>query len=100
MSRKLKKCQICNEMVEDIYETNSGVEACGDCFADDFLETFDENEDDFIFENAKWEVVKPETKPITIRLNVIDIERAKKLAKEKNMPYQTLLKEIIHKNLA
>jgi predicted DNA binding CopG/RHH family protein len=100
MSKKLKKCEMCNESVEDLYETDKGQMLCGDCFATDFLETFDETDDSWLDNVKNWKVVRPETKPITLRINVMDIQRAKKIAKEKNMPYQTYLKEIIHKNLA
>ena len=103
MSKKLKKCEICKEKVEELYKTDKGEQLCGDCFGDEFLKHFDET-DDSLFEEAiksgNVKAVKPETRPITIRLNVVDIQRAKKLANDKNVPYQTLLKEIIHKNLA
>ena len=99
MSKKLKKCEICEEKVEDLYEADDKKMLCGDCFATEFLKTLDEN-DDSDADSEEWVLIKPETKPVTIRMNVIDIQRAKKLAKEKNVPYQTLLKEIIHKNLA
>ena len=98
MIKKLKPCQACKEKVEDLYETDTGRMLCGDCFATDFLKTFDENDDSDI-ENAEWKIVTPETKPITIRINVVDIQRAKRKAKEKGMPYQTLLKNIIHEHL-
>lgn len=91
-----KKCEKCKT---ELFQDKDGEWFCPECEAEDFLETFNP-EDESDIETAQWKVVKPETKPVTIRLNVVDIQRAKKLAKERNMPYQTLLKEIIHKNLA
>ncbi len=93
MSEKCKKCNT------ELFQDDKGEWFCPDCEADEFMESFNP-EDDSDINNAKWQVVKPETKPVTIRLNVVDIQRAKKIASEKNVPYQTLLKEIIHKNLA
>jgi predicted DNA binding CopG/RHH family protein len=92
----IKKCEICKS---ELFQDENGEWFCPDCVADEFMEKFNPNDDSDI-ENAKWEVVKPKTKPVTIRLNEVDIQRAKKLAKEKKVPYQSLLKEIIHKNLA
>lgn len=92
----IQKCTKCNT---ELFQDNKGELFCPDCVADEYMESFNP-EDDTDINTAKWEVVKPETKPITIRLNVVDIQRAKKIAKEKKVPYQTLLKEIIHKNLA
>jgi hypothetical protein len=39
-------------------------------------------------------------KPITIRLPLEDLARAKALARELGMPYQTLLGKVIHEGLA
>ncbi len=92
----IKKCEKCKT---ELFKDKNNEWFCPDCDAEEFLKDFNP-EDESDIETGKWKVVKPETKPVTIRLNVIDIQRAKKLAKERNMPYQTLLKEIIHKNLA
>jgi hypothetical protein len=40
-----------------------------------------------------------ETQPITIRLSVADIERAKTQAERKGLGYQTYLKSLIHQAL-
>jgi len=104
MVKKLFKniCQECKEKVEDLYDTEDGRMLCGDCYATDFLKTFDEN-DDSLFEEAiktgNVRIVTPETKPVTIRMNVVDIHSNKRKAKEKGMPYQTLIKNIIHEHL-
>ena len=39
------------------------------------------------------------TQHISIRIPVADIERAKAVAKKKGLPYQSLLKQIIHEGL-
>lgn len=93
MSKKCPKCK------SELFLDKDKELFCPECEAEKFLKDFNP-EDESDLETAEWKVVRPETKPVTIRLNVIDIQLAKKKAKEKNMPYQTLLKEIIHKNLA
>lgn len=91
----IKKCDICgNEMFQD--EKNEWF--CPDCEAKDFMTIFEQDNDDWM--KTKFKVIKPRTKSVTIRLNICDIEKAKKIAKDKNLPYQTLIKDIIHKNLA
>jgi hypothetical protein len=39
------------------------------------------------------------TRPVSIRLSVADIERAKDIASERGMGYQTVLKDVIHRGL-
>jgi hypothetical protein len=39
------------------------------------------------------------TRPVSIRLSVADIERAKSIASKRGMGYQTVLKEAIHRGL-
>lgn len=90
----IKKCNICNS---ELFEDEKGELFCPDCEAEEFLETFDENDDSWM--NNKFKVVKPKTKSVTIRINISDIEKAKKYAKSKNVPYQSLLKDIIHRSL-
>lgn len=91
----LKKCDICKtEMFQD--ENNEWF--CPNCEAEDFITTFDEGDDSWM--KTKFKVVQPKTKAVTIRFNVHDIEKAKKIAEKQNVPYQTLIKEIVHKNLA
>ncbi len=88
-----KKCEICDtEMFQD--EHNEWF--CPNCEAEDFMTSFEDNDD---WMKTKFKVVQPKTKSVTIRLNIYDIEKAKKIAKDKNLPYQSLIKEIIHKNL-
>lgn len=90
----IKKCAICNS---ELFKDETGELFCPDCYAGEFLKTFDEKDDSWM--KNKFKVIQPKTKPITIRMNVSDIEKAKTLAKIKGLPYQTLLKEIIHNNL-
>lgn len=99
MTKKLHICPECKDKTEDLYETEDGRMLCGDCFAGDFLKTFDENDDSWMDDIESVRIVTPETKPVTIRINVMDIQRAKRKAKEKGIPYQTLIKNIIHENI-
>ncbi len=89
------KCKLCKN---ELFEDENGDLFCPDCEADKFLTTFDENDDSWL--NSKFKTVKPKTKPVTLRMNINDIEKAKKIAKLSNMPYQKLLKDIIHENLS
>ncbi len=90
-----KKCNICeNEMFQD--ENDEWF--CPDCETNDFVTSFDKDNDDWM--KTKFKIIQPKKKSVTIRLNVYNIKKAKKIAKDKNLPYQTLIKEIIHKNLA
>lgn len=43
--------------------------------------------------------LKPTTRPISIRLSVSDLNRVKERANETNVPYQSLIKEYIHKGV-
>lgn len=44
-------------------------------------------------------VVRSETKPVTIRLPVGDVETAQDLAARRGMPYQTYIKTVLHQAL-
>ena len=89
-----KKCDICGN---ELYQDDKNEWFCSTCEAEDFLMAFDKEDDNWM--TTKFKVVQPKTKSVTIRLNIFDIEKAKQLAKDKNLPYQTLIKDIIHKNL-
>ena len=91
----IKKCDICESK---LFQDDKNEWFCPQCEAEDFLTTFEQENDDWM--KTKFKVVQPKTKAITIRLNIYDIEKAKQIAKSKNLPYQTLIKDIIHKNLA
>jgi predicted DNA binding CopG/RHH family protein len=91
----MKKCDICGN--ELFYDENDEL-FCPDCEANELLEAFDEADDSWLKKAHK--VVMPKTKPITIRLNVYDIEKAKEQALALRIPYQTLLKDIIRNKLA
>jgi len=90
----IKKCDICQT---EMFQDENDELFCPNCEADDFMTEFEESDDTWM--KTKFKVVLPKTKSVTIRLNVCDIEKAKQIAKNKNLPYQTLIKEIIHKNL-
>lgn len=53
-----KKCKICGKNVEELYETPKGNIACWDCFRDEVMADFDEDDESDI-ETAEWKVVKP-----------------------------------------
>jgi predicted DNA binding CopG/RHH family protein len=39
------------------------------------------------------------TKPVSMRVPVIDIERARKIADETGVPYQVVMKDVLHEGL-
>ncbi|MEN8253678.1 MAG: CopG family antitoxin [Patescibacteria group bacterium] len=49
-----------------------------------------------------WEFpnLKLTTKPITLRLPVVWIEKLKREAKKRSIPYQTLTKQLIYQNMS
>ena len=50
--------------------------------------------------NAKWKAAIEATsrrRPVTIRLQARDIDRIKRIASRKGMPYQTLISSVIHR---
>ena len=47
-----------------------------------------------------WKALDPKTKPVTLRLSEVDLAKAKATARRLGKPYQTLLKEVIHKALS
>lgn len=91
----MKKCEICNS---ELFMDEKNELFCPECETSSFLTTFDEEDDSWMGQNFK--IVKPKTKSVTIRLYISDIEKAKSVAKDKNIPYQALIKDILHKNLA
>lgn len=52
------------------------------------------------FERVSFPNLKPTTRPISIRLSVSDLNRVKERANETNVPYQSLIKEYIHKGVS
>jgi predicted DNA binding CopG/RHH family protein len=44
-------------------------------------------------------VVRGATKPVTIRMAVVDIESAQRLAEQRGLPYQTFIKGLLHRAL-
>ncbi len=87
-----KTCTRCNT---ELFKDETGELFCPECYANEFLNTFNEKDDSDV-KNNKWKVIAPKTKPITIRIPLKDLEKLKSMAKLKNTPYQKLLKGIIH----
>lgn len=51
------------------------------------------------FERASFPNLKPTTRPVSIRISIADLNRVKERANETNVPYQSLIKEYIHKGV-
>lgn len=61
----------------------------------DLAEQFDASD----FERVSFPNLKPTTRPVSIRISVADLNRVKERANETNVPYQSLIKEYIHKGV-
>jgi len=61
----------------------------------DLSEQFDAKD----FEKVSFPNLKPTTRPVSIRISVSDLNRVKERANETNVPYQSLIKEYIHKGV-
>ena len=44
-------------------------------------------------------VIRGATKPVTIRMPIVDIESAQRLAEQRGLPYQTFIKGLLHRAL-
>jgi predicted DNA binding CopG/RHH family protein len=62
----------------------------------DLAKNFDTSD----FERASFPNLKPTTRPVSIRISVSDLNRVKERANETNVPYQSLIKEYIHKGVS
>ena len=51
------------------------------------------------FEPVSFPNLKPTTRPVSIRISIADLNRVKERANETNVPYQSLIKEYIHKGV-
>ena len=51
------------------------------------------------FERVSFPNLKSTTRPVSIRISVADLNRVKERANETNVPYQSLIKEYIHKGV-
>lgn len=62
------------------------------------LTSEEETEFDRIIEEAEKEI-ESKSKPVTLRLSISEIERCKKIAAKKGLPYQTYIKSILKQAL-
>lgn len=83
-----------------MYRDEKGRWFCPDCILEGLDPAFlDENQAD-AGELKRPFVLQPPTKPVSIRIAIPDLERAKSLARKKGIPkYQTYLKTLLHEAL-
>jgi predicted DNA binding CopG/RHH family protein len=83
-----------------MYRDEKGRWFCPECILEDLDQAFlDENLTD-PGDLEKPFVMQPPTKPVSIRIAIPDLERAKALAQKKGIPkYQTYLKTLLHEAL-
>lgn len=82
------KCKKCSG---ELFQDEEGKWFCLNCLADEIDKLDNESE-----VSGKWSIAEPKTRPITIRINEVDLYKVKKKSMEVKKPYQTFLKEIIH----
>ena len=74
--------ETCTQCNTELFKDETGELFCPECYANEFLNTFNENDDSDIT-NKKWRVTTPKTKPVTIRMPLKDLDSIKNLAKIK-----------------
>ena len=89
MKRKCKKCG------SELYQAEDVKWFCLLCLAKEVEER--DQEDDV---KGTWRILEAKTKPVTLRLSEADLAKAKTQARKLGKPYQTLLKEVIHRALS
>jgi hypothetical protein len=90
----------CGKCGAELYRDDKDRWFCPECIFEDLDPAFlDENGTD-PGDLKKPFVLQPPTKPVSIRIAIPDLERAKMLARKKGIPkYQTYLKTLIHEAL-
>jgi predicted DNA binding CopG/RHH family protein len=92
-----KKCGKCGA---EMYRDEKGRWFCPDCVLEDLDPAFLDQSQADAGELKKPFVLQPPTKPVSIRIAIQDLERAKNLARKKGIPkYQTYLKTLLHEAL-
>lgn len=87
-----KRCRKCGA---PLYQAEDLKWFCLECLAREIEER--EQPDDT---GGDWQVLRPKTRPVTLRLSEADLAKAKRKAREIGKPYQTLLKDVIRTALA
>jgi predicted DNA binding CopG/RHH family protein len=89
MKRKCKKCG------SELYQAEDLKWFCLLCLAKEIEERDREDE-----VSGAWKILDPKTKPVTLRLNELDLAKVKAKSRRLGKPYQTFLKEMIHEALS
>ncbi|MDA2939286.1 hypothetical protein MYX75_13625 [Acidobacteria bacterium AH-259-A15] len=94
MTKKCKKCG------QEMYQDDQGQWFCPDCIVQEIDPAFLDEERDDRGELRRPYRLEPPTKQVSIRLAIIDLELAKRLARSKGIPkYQSYIKTLLHKAL-
>ena len=96
----MKKPKKCKQCAVEMYQDDRGEWFCPDC-------VLEEIEPDFLDETqiGRGElkrpfVLEPPTKQVSLRMSVVDLELARRLARRKGIPkYQTYIKTLLHEML-
>lgn len=67
--------------------------------ADELIDTSDIPEIKSLAGGVRGLFYRPVTQPVTIRLSAPDIAMARRLSKDKGLPYQTYIKMLLHEAL-
>ncbi len=94
MRRECKKC------AAEMYRDDKGRWFCPECVIEELDPGFLDESRTGPGDLKRPFVLRPPTKPVSIRIAIPDLERAKLLAREKGIPkYQTYLKTLLHEAL-
>jgi len=95
--RKPKKCKKCGI---EMYRDDHGEWFCPDCVIEEIEPDFLDEKQISRGELKRPYVLEPPTKQVSLRLSVVDLELARRLARRKGIPkYQTYIKTLLHEML-
>jgi hypothetical protein len=90
----------CSKCGTDLYRDDRDRWFCPECILDEIDPAFLDEKRTHPGDLKKPFVLHPPTKPVSIRIAIPDLERAKALARKKGIPkYQTYLKTLLHEAL-
>jgi hypothetical protein len=95
--RKTKKCKKCGI---EMYQDDRGEWFCPDCVIEEIEPDFLDKTQIGRGELKRPYVLKPPTKQVSLRVPLVDLELARRLARRKGIPkYQTYIKTLLHEML-
>jgi predicted DNA binding CopG/RHH family protein len=94
---KVKKCKKCGI---EMYQDDRGEWFCPDCVIEEIEPDFLDEKQISRGELKRPYVLEPPTKQVSLRVPLVDLELARRLARRKGIPkYQTYIKTLLHEML-